>query len=118
MDLTIGCTAGCKVNVLDSLYNTIPLEVKRQIAILMHSPTKTLKMNFLNVAKQQGGSDCGLYAIANAAAVCAGLDATTLQYEQSSMRHHLLRCLERGTAAAKQCFNSFEKGAMFIIYNA
>jgi hypothetical protein len=47
-------------------------------------------MNFLNVAQQQGGSECGLYAIA---AVRAGLDATTLQ---KSMRRYLLQCLEAG----------------------
>ena len=89
-------TAGCKegeVNVLDSLYSTVPPKVKRQIAILVHSPTRKLKMNFLNVAQQQGGSECGLYAIA---AVRAGLDATTLQYEQKSMRRYLLQCLEAG----------------------
>ena len=85
-----------EINVLDSLYNTVPLKVKRQIAILMNSKTSTLKLNFINVAKQRGGSDCGLYAIANAAAVCAGLDTTTLQYEQNGMRHHLLQCLEAG----------------------
>ena len=39
-------TAGCKegqVNVLDSLYSTVPPKVKRQIAILMHSPTRKLR---------------------------------------------------------------------------
>ena len=92
-------TAGCKegeVNVLDSLFNTVPPKVKRQIAVLMRSPSRKLKMNFLSVAQQKGASDCGLYAIANAAAVCAGLDATTFKYKQKSMRQHLLQCLEAG----------------------
>ena len=89
-------TAGCRegeVNILDSLYNSAPPKVKRQIAILMHSPSR------INVARQQGGSDCGLYAIVNAAAVCAGLDVTTLQYAPKSMRRHLMRCLEGGVIA-------------------
>ena len=85
------------MNILDSLYNSAPPKVKKQI--LMHSPSRKLKLYFLNAARQQGGSECGLYAIANAAAVCAGLDVTTLQYAQKSMRHHLMRCLEGGVIA-------------------
>ena len=77
---------------LDSLYRTVPPKVKQQIAILMHSPTRKEAEDKL----PQRRSACGLYAIANVAAVCAGLDATTLQYEQKSMRRHLLQCLEAG----------------------
>ena len=92
---TVGCKAG-EVKVLDSLYSTVPTKVKRQIAVLTRTPSPQLKLIFVSVAQQRGGSDCGLYAIANAAAVCAGLDVTRLKYDQNKMRNHLMKCLEVG----------------------
>ena len=43
---------------------------------------------------QAGGSDCGLFAIAFAVALCFGLNPSKLIFEQSKMRDHLLHCLK------------------------
>ena len=45
---------------------------------------------------QSGGSDCGLFAIANAIAVAFGRLPHTLHYDQMRMRGHLYRCLKKG----------------------
>jgi len=50
----------------------------------------------MNVAKQQGPSDCGLYAIAFARSLLAGKDPCKVTYNQSAMRAHLLQCLTDG----------------------
>ena len=49
----------------------------------------------MNIQKQQGFKDCGLFAIANATSICYGDDPTALVYEQHGMRQHLLNCLEK-----------------------
>ena len=43
--------------------------------------------------------DCGLFAVANATALCIGDDPTSLVYNQDEMRDHLLSCLETETMA-------------------
>ena len=88
--------------MLDSLYNTLPSKVKRQIPLLVHTPTKT-SLIFLDVAQQRGSSDCGLYAISNAFDVGAGLDVTTLKYTQKNMHQHLLKCLEADVITPFPC---------------
>ena len=45
-----------------------------------------------NVQKQQGGSECGLYAIANATSLAYGKDPVSMTYIESTMRE-LLHCL-------------------------
>ena len=54
-----------------------------------------------DVQRQSGGSDCGLFAIANATALCGGLDPHLQNFEQSKMREHLKMCLFRNRL---ECF--------------
>ena len=42
--------------------------------------------------QQQGGDDCGLFAIAFAEAICRGVRPELLRFDQSQMREHLLSC--------------------------
>ena len=44
--------------------------------------------------KQEGGTDCGLFAIAAATAIAHGVDPTQLKFKQASMRTHLLKYFE------------------------
>ena len=48
----------------------------------------------MDVQQQQGGADCGLFAIANATSICFGLDPVHVTYQQCNMRDHLLKCIE------------------------
>ena len=70
---TVGCKKG-KVNVMDSLYDVAPVRLVKQIATLLQSNTSTLTLQFTDVCKQGGLSECGVYSIAYATALCSGVD--------------------------------------------
>ena len=46
--------------------------------------------------QQDGGVDCGLFAIAFATELAYGNDPVQVSYVQSAMQDHLLLCLEQG----------------------
>ena len=48
----------------------------------------------MNVQRQVSDSDCGLFAVANATAICNGMDPVYVMFDQAEMRSHLLSCLE------------------------
>ena len=97
-------TVGCKpstVQVYDSLGGRLPKGSLKLVADLMQTKAKTLSIEFVDVQKQEGGSDCGLFALAFIASICNGDDPTKLVYDQSSMRNHLLKCIEQGPFPSK-----------------
>ena len=90
---TLNCNVGT-INVFDSAFNDIDKESKSQIASILKFDGKCLKLQKVPVQHQAGGSDCGLFAIAFAVALCFGLNPSKLIFEQSKMRDHLLHCLK------------------------
>ena len=90
-------TIGCKpsvVKVYDSLFSELPTQTKEQICALLVSNESAIELIYVNAKKQANGCDCGLLALAFAAALCAGQDPNNLLFEKS-MRLHLLQCLEK-----------------------
>lgn len=68
-------------------------------------PSLKVNCRIVNVAKQAGGSDCGLYALAYAAVpsdkcLVSGDNPINVEYEQNIMHEHLLQCLENKTMSA------------------
>ncbi len=61
-------------------------ELKRIIADLIQTSSKSITINYVKMQYQSGSSDCGLFAIAYACAICHGLDPSNLIYRQDSMR--------------------------------
>ena len=53
-------------------------------------------MLFFGLQKQANRSDCGLFAIANAVAICNGQSPEFLNYNTNVMRKHLAGLLEDG----------------------
>ena len=51
-------------------------------------------MLFFDLQKQPNLSDCGLFAIANAMAICNGQSPEVLKHDTKVMRKHLAGCLE------------------------
>ena len=49
---------------------------------------------FFGLQKQHNHSDCGLFAIANAMAICNGQSPEFVHYDTKMMRKHLAGCLE------------------------
>ncbi|XP_064406374.1 uncharacterized protein LOC135351311 isoform X3 [Halichondria panicea] len=84
------------VDLYDSLH-TIPTasgSIAQQVCTILKSQQHSVTINVVNVQKQIGCNDCGLYAIAMAADLCSRIDPFKSSYDQSSMRIHLKECFE------------------------
>lgn len=89
---SIGCDNGA-VNVYDSIYKEIDASTQKVVSNMFGR----VKLNLVPVQKQKGGTDCGLFAIAFSTAICKELDPTTITFNQTAMRDHLIYCLKNGT---------------------
>ena len=89
---TLNCPEGT-VNVFDSMYNDLDQECKSQVLSILKYKGKTVKFHMIPVQRQVGGTECGLFAIAFAVALCLGLNPAKLIFEQSKMRTHLISCI-------------------------
>lgn len=71
-------------------------ELKHQIKQLFSRPTDESPPTYqqIDCQKQVGGTDCGLFAIANAMEVLAGNDVSQVVFDQTMMRKHLASCFE------------------------
>ena len=69
---------------------------QRQIKAIYGHLSKQLSAQVVRVQRQQGTTDCGLYAIAYMYAlhVANGDDPAKLKFEQKKMRAHFLECLK------------------------
>ena len=76
------------------MHASVSTKVKRQIAALLATQSKTIKLSFVDVQKQSGGYDCGLFALAFATALVNGTNPGRYLYDQRNMRKHLLECLQ------------------------
>ena len=82
------------IQVYDSLYSVIDEASKKVIQNLFErSRTKIVQVN---VQKQLGGDDCGLFAIGISTALLYDIDVTMIQFHQCEMRHHLHDCFNAG----------------------
>lgn len=86
------CDDNC-VDIFDSLYTSVSIDVKMQAACIMIIQEQTMGINVINCKHQKGGYNCGLFSIAYATYLCFGNDPSMKDYSQKSMRNHLLSCL-------------------------
>lgn len=91
---TFGCPSAT-VNVYDSLHGTLPPTAQRVVADMLQCKEACITIRYMDVQWQGNGCDCGLFALANATALCAGTEPTSVTFEQSKMRKHFLACLEK-----------------------
>ena len=93
---TIGCDKD-EVNVFDSLNPpSVDDNTETIIASLLFTRSANIKINMMNVARQKGSTDCGLYAVAILTCLAFGIDPTKLIFDQAALRPHLIQCLEKG----------------------
>ena len=76
----------CASNVLTPL--------NRQVASVLQTPQADFELRYVDVQRQVGGSDCGLFALTFATALCSGVDPFSCSFKQTQMRSHLLTCFE------------------------
>ena len=92
---TIGCAPGI-VKVYDSMHLRLPSSLKQIIADLMFHKGRNIKVQYINMQNQIGLNDCGLFAIASAAAICHDIDPSKVDFCQKDMREHLTNSFEQG----------------------
>ena len=61
-------------------------------SMIYDQQVSAVTFQWINVAKQRGSNDCGLFAIANSTSLCLGQDPARLVYDQADMRSHLREC--------------------------
>ena len=89
---TLNCDEG-SINIYDSAFNDLDHDSKAQISSILKFDGKFIKLHKVPVQHQAGGSDCGLFAIAFAVALCFGLNPSKLNFQQHKMGDHFLHCL-------------------------
>ena len=80
----------------DSVYLLASNETLHIIAQLVQSKERSLRIQLMNVAKQSGSVDCGLYALAMLTCLLLNTDPTTIVFESDKMRPHLVQILQCG----------------------
>ena len=84
------------VCIYDSTYDNVDLKTHFVISQLVHFEGKSIPLKIMNISKQTGITDCGLYAIANLTALTLGnVDPTSVVFDQNEFRSHYLECLEK-----------------------
>ena len=76
---------------------SLSFSLKKVIADLLHTKSKSISVVYANIQQQKGGSDCGLFAIATAKALCSGKNPVYCNFDQSAMRPHLIKALQTKT---------------------
>ena len=82
------------IYLYDSMYTSVSDDTFEVIAQLVR--TKKSSVRIVNIAKQGGATDCGLYAMATVVCLVTGVDPGTVGYNQAEMRSHLAKTLETG----------------------
>ena len=80
-----------KVLIYDSLYNDVNAGTQLTIQRLFGP---AVVPEIVQVHKQQGLKDCGLFAIAFSTAICFKQDLS-IPFNQGLMRQHLIQCFEK-----------------------
>ena len=93
MAATIEATS-YEVKVYDSVFDSVDDHIATVLTNLFGS---LANFKSVKIPKQAGTSDCGLFAIANAAALCFGKNPAILHFNQALMRLHLVQCMEQKT---------------------
>ena len=95
----IGCDKDAVV-IHDSLYGNIDASVKekfvKQMAYMIAPTSKEMALEWADIQKQVGGSDCGLFTIAVATSLYCGVLPQECFWDQTRMRKHLCDCFDKG----------------------
>lgn len=83
------------MKLYDSLYSGIAPFTREQIgALLFNQDSDIIEIFIPPVDQQSNGTDCGVFAIAFATALCYNMDPTLLKFNRRAIRAHLLDSLK------------------------
>ena len=94
-----------------------------QLACLLMTQAAAIMVKFVDMKKQHGSYDCGIYAIAYATTLSYEQDPASYYYNQEKMRTHLRSCLlarklkvfSHKTISPSGLFRSIEKVPVFCL---
>ena len=93
---TVGCSSGV-VQVFDSSHHLkLSHSLKCIIADMLQTSKDSIVLEYIKMQEQSGASDCGLFVIATATAICNGQDLCMMEFDQFLLRKHLLQCFQNG----------------------
>ena len=89
----------CVSNILSSpgvveIYDSMPfyspksIALQSQVAKIMKTKEKSFMLKHVDVQRQSGASECALFAIAHATALCTGSDPHLTNFIQDELRAH------------------------------
>ena len=88
---TLQCGPG-EVKIYDSVYELLDTETLEVVKRLFGNENKPLTVSMVTGApRQQGSTDCGVFAIAVATCLAFGGDPTKMMLHQTTMRSELLK---------------------------
>ena len=87
-------SASGHVHIYDSPHTTIDEESIELVTNMFGCEDSFVRVPKVQI--QTGGTDCGLFAIANMTSLAYGIDPLVMSYEQRKMRAHLMECLGKG----------------------
>ena len=82
------------IDVFDCSSSSNSTNLKRQLAIMLKCPSASFLVRNVEVQRQNGTSDCGLFAIAFAHTLCLGVDPHIINFKQDLMRTHYESCID------------------------
>ena len=74
--------------------NGISPSFQHQVAVILNCQSSNFTIRQVEVQRQIGNADCGLFFIAFAFSLCCGLDPHNIHFNQSSMRAHFDLCVD------------------------
>ena len=95
----------------------------RQMAYMLMTRSRHMTLLTPDIQKQEGTSDCGLFAAAVATSLCCGVLPQDYSWKQSEMPEHLARCFKRvlrvfprsSRSRDHQCYFGSKKFQVFAI---
>ena len=84
------------IQLYDTSFTTATKETLHTISQLLRCKTSTLEVQMMNVAKQSGMLDCGLYAAAIITSLAMGNDPLDVVFNQRELRQHFSDILVSG----------------------
>ena len=74
------------MEIYDSVHSSAGTHVKAQITCLLNTKHAEIELTFMDVMKQSGEADCGLFTIAYATALALREDPCRCMFDQQKMR--------------------------------
>ena len=70
------------------------MTLRKQLAVILKCQSSSFVVRHVEVQRQTGCADCGLFSIAFAYSLCCGLDPHAMHFKQLQMRPHYECCID------------------------